>query len=298
MTFKIASEDVSDFLFSAALFSEPAGHVAPESGDGWEVPYQWGDRIPLPSPSDPIKRMHSELVVFNALDVAARRQDIRDFDKDTVDRAWLTSYLERIRRLVEMAEESDLGGVPQYRPLGYKGEQLPLYDYTNEGNLNQLRSISGIGMLEKPIGGITAEQSRILKEAMQSDNRIVITEDANSALRAALALYGVDIEASVQATKSPPPPPSRSSSLVPPGHVLFTLETNHSGINVDYWPHAIRQADTRMAKKTDFGMKTSDTLRCGTYGFSTPDLNKPTGIDDHGSHGVWTHSPSSSTSDF
>lgn len=294
--FRTGSSDLTEFLLSADSFREEYS-VSSESGSEFGGAFGMPG-IPLPGPGDAVRRIDSRTAVMGAAEIAAQAQATdRRASQAAVAELDLSLTLESIRRVMDLAERSRLGGIPLFRPRHATSEVLPLYDFTNAGNLEELEELSGISLPRTFGREVSDEEALRLREAMRADERIEVREDTLSARRGVLALFGADVEDAVAFMKAPPPaagpvPP------VPPGSVRFTLTTKTANITVDYWPHAVRKRAQQMADRTDAACRTTHVMRCGNYGFSTRDLSWPPGVDDTGSHGVWPHSPTGSTSRF
>src|SRR6056297_2450552 len=125
---------------------------------------------------------------------ATDRQPHRRASQAAVAELDLSLTLESIRRVMDLAERSRLGGIPLFRPRHATSEVLPLYDFTNAGNLEELEELSGISLPRTFGREVSDEEALRLREAMRADERIEVREDTLSARRGVLALFGADVE--------------------------------------------------------------------------------------------------------
>lgn len=68
-----------------------------------------------------------------------------------------------LKHILRLTTESDLGGIPLYRPGGVEGDVLPLYDMTHTGNLKEFEGFSDIDLPDRifaPLDGIEATKMR------------------------------------------------------------------------------------------------------------------------------------------
>lgn len=169
-----------------------------------------------------------------------------------------------LKHVLRLTRDSNLGGIPLYRPRGVEGNVLPLYDMTHAGNLKELEGYSKTDLPERIFAPLEGDEATKMRKALRSHPRIEIIPDTTLATSLVAGIYARSFEAEV--TEAPKSSPAAASTTAPPGQVDLEVEANTPGIRLYYWKAHIVRMD-QFFGKVDAGLIARRQIDTGYYRF-------------------------------
>lgn len=151
-----------------------------------------------------------------------------------------------LKNVFRLTRESNLGGIPLYRPDGVEGDVLPLYDMTHAGNLKELEGLSKINLPERIYAPLEGNEAIKMRKALKSHPRIEIIPDTTLAISVVAGIYARSFEAAV--TELQKAQLAATSIAAPPGRVDLEVEANTPGIRLYHWKAHIVRMDQYFGK--------------------------------------------------